>query len=253
MTSVPVRPRPAAVVSAGPRRAAKARAERSARRRRRITRAGQAVLLLLPLLGLGWVLLASSWLAVDRVAISGLGRLSDAQVRAAVGVRLGTPLARVDTGDVAAAVRQLPPVAGVDVERSWPGTLRVVVRERVAAVGAPQAGGVTLVDPTGVPFAVAARLPRGVPRLQVEELGQRDPATRAALAVHSALPRPLRERVRTVRADSASEVVLLLDADQQVVWGAPGGTATKAAAALALLRKPGEVVDVSSPGVVVRR
>jgi hypothetical protein len=47
--------------------------------------------------------------------------------------------------------------------------------------------------------------------------------------------------------------VLRLDGDQRIVWGSPGETAAKAAAALALLRTPGGVVDVSTPGLVVRR
>lgn len=251
MTSV--RRRSPDVVAAEPRRRARARAERSVRRRRRAVRAGQALVLLLPVLGVAWVLLASSWLAVDRVVIRGLERLPEASVREAVGVRPGTPLARVDVGDVSSAVRQLPPVASVDVERSWPGTLRVVVRERVAVAGLPRDGKVTLVDAGGVPFAIVGSLPDGVVRLQVDELGRSDPVTRAAIEVHTGLPDPLRERVRTVRADSPTDVVLLLADEQEVVWGSPGEAATKAAAALALLREPGDVVDVSSPGVVVRR
>ena len=251
MTSVRVRRRPAAVDPADPRRRAHGQAQRSVRRR--ALRAGQAVLLLLPVLVVAWVLFASSWLAVDRVVISGLDRLSDAQVREAVGVRPGTPLARVDVGDVGDAVRRLPPVASVDVERSWPGTLRVQVRERVAVAGLPRDGKVTLVDAGAVPFAIVGSLPQGVVRLEVDELGRGDPVTRAALEVHTGLPDPLRERVRTVRADGPRDVVLLLADEQEVVWGSPGEAATKAAAALALLREPGDVVDVSSPGVVVRR
>ena len=78
-------------------------------------------------------------------------------------------------------------------------------------------------------------------------------ATRAALAVTSALPDELRRQVLAVSVDEDDRVVLRLDGDQRVVWGAPGETATKAAAALALLKTPGGVVDVSTPGLVVRR
>lgn len=253
MTSTRVRRRPDAVVAAAPRRGARARAERSVRRRRRAVRGSQALLGVLLLAGLGWALLASSWLAVDRVVLTGLGRLSDAQVRAAVDVTPGTPLARVDTGEVADAVRRLPPVAGVDVSRSWPGTLRVAVRERAAAAAYAADGTFTLLDAGAVPFAVVPELPRGVVRLEVDELRRGDPATRAALRVHAALPEALRRRVRAVRAETPSDVVLRLTDDQSVVWGPPGDTGTKAAAALALLREPGDVIDVSSPDVVFRR
>ena len=253
MTSTPVRGRPAPVVPAGPRRAAKARADRSARRSRRRRRLGQGLLLLVPLGGLAWVLLGSSWLAVDRVVVSGLSRLSEEQVRAAVDVEPGTPLARVDTGDVAEAVRGLPPVASVEVERSWPGTLRVAVRERTVAAGVERDGEVVLVDADGVGFATEPRLQPGVVRLEVDDARPGDATTRAALAVSQALPDGLRRRVLAVSAEEPDRVVLRLDGEQQVLWGAPGETATKAAAALALLETPGGVVDVSTPGLVVRR
>lgn len=251
--TAPVRHPPAPVVPAGPRRAAKARADRSARRRRHLRRLGQGLLLLAPLALAAWVVLGSSWLAVDRVALSGLGRLTEAQVRAVVDVEPGTPLARVDTGAVAAAVRELPAVASVEVERSWPGTLRVAVRERVVAAGVQQDGTVELVDADGIAFATEPALPPGVVRLEVDDPGPGDAATRAALAVTSALPDELRRQVLAVSVDDADHVVLRLDGDQRVVWGGPGQTETKAAAALALLRTPGGVVDVSTPGLVVRR
>lgn len=253
MTPTPVRRRPEPVVPAGPRRAVPARADRAARRSRRLRRLGQGLLLLVPLAAVGWVLLASSWLAVDRVVVTGLGRLSDAQVQAVVDVAPGTPLARVDTGDVAAAVRELPPVASVEVERSWPGTLRVSVSERVVAAGVARDDAVVLVDADGVGFATEPSLPPGVVRLEVEDARPGDPTTRAALSVTGALPDALRRRVLAVSADDPEHVVLRLDGEQQVVWGAPGQTQTKAAAALALLRTPGSVVDVSTPGLVVRR
>lgn len=253
MTASSVRRRPAPVVPAGPRRAAKARADRSARRSRGLRRAGQGLLLLLPLAVVGWVLLGSSWLAVDRVVTTGLGRLSDAQVQAVVDVAPGTPLARVDTDEVARAVGALPAVASVEVERSWPGTLRVAVRERVVAAGVQRDGQIVLVDADGVGFATEPRLPPGVLRLEVEDARPGDATTRAALSVSQALPDALRRRVLAVSAEGPDQVVLRLDGDQRVVWGAPGKTATKAAAALALLRTPGEVVDVSTPGLVVRR
>lgn len=252
MTSTRVR-RPAPVVPAGPRRAARAGADRSARRSRRLRRLGQGLLLLVPLAALGWVLLGSSWLAVDRVVVTGLSRLTDEQVRAAADVAPGLPLARVDAGEVEAAVRELPPVASVEVERSWPGTLRIAVRERVVAAGVARDDAVVLVDADGVAFASEPQLPPGVVRLEVEDARPGDPTTRAALAVTGALPPDLRRRVLAVSADDPDSVVLRLDGEQRVVWGAPGQDATKAAAALALLRQPGGTVDVSTPGLVVRR
>ncbi len=249
MTSTRVRGR---AVPAGPRSSPETGSGRPARPRR-LVRLAQGLVLLCALALAAWVLLGSSWLAVDRVVVTGLDRLSEAQVREAVGVAPGTPLARVDTGDVAAAVRALPPVADVEVERSWPGTLRVAVRERVVAAGVARDGAVVLVDARGVGFATEPRLPPGVVRLEVEDPRPGGATTVAALAVTADLPQELRRRVLAVSADRPDKVVLRLDGEQRVVWGAPGETSTKAAAALALLRTPGGLVDVSTPGLVVRR
>ena len=246
----------------------RAEAGRSARRSRGVRRFARALLLLVPVLGLAWVLFGSSWLAVDRVEVVGAVRVSAAEVERAVAVGSGTPLARVDTGAAEQRVAALPPVLAVEVSRSWPGTLRVQVTERtaVAAVlgapgvsGAPEAPGVSaadgvrLIDAAGVLFGAERALPAGLVALRVEAPGPRDPTTRAALQVHADLPVALRQRVRAITARSPSVVELVLADGKQVVWGAPGGTATKAAAALVLLRTDSTVVDVSAPGVVVRR
>lgn len=239
------------VVPAAAHLQARARAQRSARRGRVLRRTGNALAVLLPMLAVAWVLLASTWFGVDDVEVVGTSRLDAADVEAAVRVAAGTPLARVDTGAVEARVAQLAPVADVAVRRTWPGTLTVDVTERTAAAGVVQGGKVTLVDAGGVPFGTEPRLPAGLVRLQVHRPGPDDPATVAALQVHAALPAELRSRVRIVRAASPSAVVLLLSDGRQVVWGRPGQTATKAAAALTLLTKPGSVYDVSAGDVVV--
>ena len=249
--TAPARPR--RVVPAGPRLEARAQAERSSRSSRVLRRISNALLVLLPLAAVGWVLMASTWLGVDDVEVTGTQRLQPAQVVEAVAVATGTPLARVDTGAVEDRVRRLAPVADVAVRRTWPGTLTVEVTERTPAAGVQKDGVVTLVDADGVPFATERALPEGVVRLQVDAPGPDDPSTVAALQVHAALPPELRSKVGIVRAGSPSAVVLLLADGRQVIWGRPGETATKAAAALALLTKPGTVYDVSAGDVVVVR
>lgn len=243
--------RPPAAVPAGPRLEARASAERSARRGRIRHRIAHGLAVLLPLAGLAWVLLASSWLGVDRIEVVGLERLPPAAAVEVAGVARGTPLARVDTGAVERRVARLAPVADVAVRRTWPGTLTVEVTERTPAGGVLQDGRYTLLDATGVAFATEAALPTGVVRLQVLDPGPDDPSTLASLEVYAALPEALRSRVRIVRATSPSAVVLRLDDGRQVVWGRPGETDTKAAAALALLSKPGTSYDVSAGDVVV--
>lgn len=241
------------LAQASPRLAAKAAAARSARRRRLAARTGIGLAVLAPLGLLAWLLLASPLLVVRVVTVSGTSRLTAAQVRAAAGVVLGTPLARVDTAAVGRRVAELPPVAQVHVTRQWPGTLRVRVVERRPAVGVLGPTGFTLLDGTGVPFASVPTLPPGVVRLQVPTPGRADPTTRSALQVLAELAAPLRDQVRIVRAASPSGVTLLLADGRQVIWGGAGNAAVKAEAIAVLLRMPGRVFDVSRPDVVTRR
>lgn len=241
------------VLAAGPRLQERARAARRARRRALLRRAGWVLAAVAPFALAAWVLLGSSWLVVDRVVVAGESRLTASEVLAAARVRVGTPLARVDTGDVASRVRALGPVASVSVSRSWPGTLRVVVTERepVAAVGVGKAW--TLYDGTGTQLGTANAVPPTLVRLEVTHPGPGDPSTRAALSVLQSLPKALRLKVAVVRAPSAEQVGLVLRDGRRVVWGGTSDTSAKATALLALLKMPGRVYDVSSPTVVTRR
>jgi cell division protein FtsQ len=201
----------------------------------------------------GWVLLGSSWLVVHKVVVKGQHRLTAQQVLAAANVPLGTPLARLDTGAIAARVRALGPVASVSVSRGWPSTVEVEVveREPVVAVGSGKTW--TLFDGTGTRLGSATAVPAGLVRLDVAHPGPADAPTLAALSVLRSLPRPLRVLVVAVRAPSTEQVGLVLKDGRRVVWGGTSDGPAKAAALTALLRLKGHVYDVSSPTVVTRR
>lgn len=252
--TAPARPRRPApgVVPAGPRLEARARAERSGRRRRWARRLLRATAVVVPLAVLAWVVLLSPLLAVDRVQVAGAGRLTAEQVVEAAAVPSGTPLARVDDERVGDRVRSLAPVASVRVRRVWPGTLRVEVTERVARVAVARPDGALLLDAEGVAFGTDPAPPPGLPLLEIGEPEAGGPATRAALAVLLDLPPELAGQVAVLRASTPSDVSFQLADGRTVVWGPPGGTATKTAALRALLGKPGSRFDVSSPGVAVR-
>lgn len=219
----------------------------------RARRACAVVLGLLVVGALGWVVLRTPLLGVDRVRVTGEDRVSAAQVVALAAVPLGTPLARVDVEAVRRRVAALPAVREVVVSRSWPSTLRVRVVERRPVAWVAATRGVTLLDRDGVAFDTEPRPPTGAVRLQVPAPGPHDPTTRSALAVLDELPEGLRTRLAIVRAASPEAVSLLLRDGRQVVWGGPGRARDKAVAAEALLRLPGTVYDVTSPDVVVRR
>ncbi|MCU1588368.1 MAG: Polypeptide-transport-associated domain protein FtsQ-type [Frankiales bacterium] len=240
---------PPGVVSAAPRLRAKAKQERWDRRLRWLRRTGVVLLALAPLVAAGWVLLASGLLAVQKVSITGTGRLSRAEVQRVVDVPLGTPLAKVDIAAVEARLKRLPPVAEATVSRDWPHGLRVVIVERVVVVAERQGTSWVLRDRTGAEVATSATVPRGV-----YALVSRSPAsTAAALGVMQELPPGLRGLLRSVQATSPEQVLLRLTDGRQVLWGGDSDNAVKAAAVWALLKMPGSYFDVSAKGVATRR
>lgn len=78
----------------------------------------------------------SSVLDVDRIIVSGADRTSADEVIETGRLATGEPMLDVDAQKAAAKIRTLPWVQEVVIEREWPATLRVVVRERqpVAAI-----------------------------------------------------------------------------------------------------------------------
>lgn len=94
----------------------------------------------------------SGLLDVDEVRLVGVSeRLGEAVVLDALAVREGVPMTGVDTVAASRRVAALPWVAGVVVERDWPGTVVVWIRERVPVVNASGSDGrLALLDADGM-------------------------------------------------------------------------------------------------------
>jgi cell division protein FtsQ len=200
-----------------------------------------------------WILFASSLLGVRRVVVVGTHRLSAAAILAAAAVPRHHPLATLDTGAVARRVDALAAVGGVEVVRDWPGTVRLVVRERTPVAVERGNGRYVLVDGSGVAFWPVSARPARLPLLDVATGRDRAAATRAGLSVLAALPGRLRAQVTAVRAPTPAAVALLLRRHKTVVWGTPGDARRKIAVLAALLRRHGHVYDVSTPTVATIR
>jgi len=201
-----------------------------------------------------WVVGWSSLLGVDDVEVSGATGAEAKAVAALVQVPVGTPLARVDTDAVADRVRTRITVAEVSVRRSWPGTLRVDVVPRTAAlvVKNPQ-GRLEVVDPEGVSFAVVRTAPKGVPvATATGATGMTPAALQSCLALLDALPAGLAADVTSLTVSSADLVTFTLGA-RTVVWGSGEESVRKVEILQALLRTKAKVVDVSAPDTPVTR
>lgn len=200
------------------------------------------------------------------IDVTGVKQLSVQRVKDAAAVDSGTPLARLNTQDVARRVLSIPQVQKAQVTRSWPGTVRIKVKERRPAGVAQQGNQFVIIDAVGVPYLVSKTRPADLPLIAVA-----DPA-RVAIPDFSATPQPkkdktlvamartaraltpeLREQLVKITATDQRRVVLELRGGRTFVWGAaddPTDNIRKATVATVLLGKPGKQVDVSTPGVV---
>jgi cell division protein FtsQ len=213
--------------------------------------AGAVVLALLV-----WLVAFSSVLGVRTVTVIGASRTVTAQqVRAAAGIRAGTPLARLDLGAIRSRLSAVAPIRTVTVSRSYPNSVTIRITERVAVgyrpVDGSAAGGqVTLVDRDNVAFSTAASAPPHLPRLVVPADGA---ASTAAAAVAGALPSRILRSLSSISAPSAESVTLTLRDGRTVLWGGLDRSSDKARLLTALLRRPGRYFDLSDPSAVTSR
>ena len=225
------------------------------RRRRAIWITVGAALLALVLGTLGAAY--SPLFAVEKVTVIGAQTLDAAAVEQALSGQIGTPLARVDTSAVKAALVQFPLVESYTLEARPPHELVVRVVERTPIGSVESAAGFTLVDAAGVALSTTADAPAGHPVITVTG-GIGSPAFEAIGTVFRSLPSDIRAQVTAMSATTPNDVTLTLGGTgTSVVWGNADDSSKKARdlAAIMTARPPGGVslYDVSSPGAVVVR
>ena len=102
--------------------------------------------------GLVWVVWFSSALAVNRIEIEGTTTLKSTDIRSQAAVRLGEPLARVDTVAIESRVAAMERIDQVEVTRHWPRTIRIEVVERKPIAWVLSGGDIRALDRYGVDF-----------------------------------------------------------------------------------------------------
>ncbi len=222
-------------------------AEYRARRRVILRRRLVALLTLLTVVGLTYSVFFTPLLGVRQVDVRGSVALTEDEVRSSAAIASGAPLARLDLKGIHDRVAALPRVAAVEVERQLPGTVRLLVTERVPVGSVKLPDGFHLVDATGKDYAVLPTPAPGVPELVLAAPSTADPATQAVVGVLNDLPEKLRPEVVAVAATSGADVKVTLTGNRVVKWGSSENTPRKAAVLLVLLTRPGMTYDVSSP------
>ncbi|MUM35824.1 FtsQ-type POTRA domain-containing protein, partial [Mycobacterium sp. CBMA361] len=131
---------------------------------------------------MGLVLYFTPIMAVRNTVVNGLTTITEDEVQQAAAVRPDTPLLQVNTDAVAERIATIRRVASARVQREYPSTLRITVVERVPVAAKDYPDGRPRLDRDGVDFA-AAPPPPGLPYLDADNPGPKDPATKAALEV----------------------------------------------------------------------
>lgn len=164
----------------------------TARRRPRVRRASAglspvrsaAILAMLVAAGAGYGLTATPTFGFGRLAVEGATITTEAAVRDAIGLTPGQNLVGLATDPLAARVRELPTVAGVDISIGLPDVLTVRLAERrpivVWAVGDQRYA----IDETGLLFAEVSNKPEAVAGIPAV---RDDRAAAAGLGVRSTL------------------------------------------------------------------
>lgn len=206
----------------------------------------------------GWVVLGSRLLVVRHVDVTGMNRLTRAEVLDAANVPIGTPLARLDAGAVRERVFTVAQVQAVTIERTWPSTLKIEITERTPRAAVAHNGRFDLVDASGVTIATAKKRPETMPLLEATGDLPRNPAVAAAVSAITSLPKPLTAVLRRVSAPDATHVTLHLRIHRphrpgpqyiSVLWGDGTRGKEKSAVLSTLLSHKAKSYDVSSPDV----
>lgn len=213
-------------------------------RGRRVRRTIVVVLVALVVVAGVWVVGFSSVLGLSQVRVDGTSLVSADDVIAAAAVPSGTPLIRINPGDVASRVTTaLPEVAAATVSRHLPGTLVIHVTERSAVFQVLDGGVYHWISADGTDFHSspdAQPVPAVLASLSDQQL-LADVAT-----VVASLPADL-PPVASIAAGTRDSITLSLGDGRQVVWGSADQSALKAQVIMPLLNVPGKVYDVSAP------
>jgi cell division protein FtsQ len=211
-----------------------------------------------------WALLGSGLFAVRSVVVTGTSLVPESEVVAVAGVRPGTPLIQVNTGQVAARVLTIRQIAAVQVGTSWPDRVTIAVQERVPALAvALPGGGFDLIDgdgvivrsarirPASVPLFAAASAPAATALAVSPAALTGDPDVSAAATVLTELPASVRSAVTSITAAAPDQVIAELRGGVTILWGGTDDAAAKAKELTALMTTQARYYDVSSPGTAV--
>lgn len=196
-------------------------------------------------------------MSVRVIEVHGSERIDQEEIKTALQPMLGTPIALVKEDEVLRLLTPFKTIERYSLQLIPPETLSVVIVERKAVLAVQQDDKVSLLDSAGVTLQSVAPedKPAGVPITTGNSAKVGSAEFKAAARVISSLPEDLRLRVMKVSAESASNVVLILDDGKEVHWGGASENSFKALVLQSALASLGDrtvaLIDVSSPNAPV--
>lgn len=221
---------------------------RISRRRRAVARSKRRRLFTVLAVACGlafaaWVAFWSPLLTVRHIRLVGARHVTTSEVARVADISSGRNLLLLSTSDVAKSVETLPWVASAQVDRILPGTVRVRVDERRAALQLSLGAARWLIDAHGDVLA-PARADTSLPILGGVETEHVRPGARlhspevvTALTTWRHLPTTIKGHVKAIIAASATRITLSLDDGTVVRWGSASDAHDKAVVLAALLKQ----------------
>ncbi|MBD3690237.1 FtsQ-type POTRA domain-containing protein [Nanchangia anserum] len=225
--------------------------ERARKRRRLVWRAWSIAAAVVLVAALAWGIAGFSPLFAVRasdITIRGVSAPVEATaVTKVVHTAVGTPLPRVDTGELADMLtRDQPWVSGVDIDRSYPHGLTVVVHVRRAV--ARNADSTTqLVSADGAIVPASGTAAEGLPSLVVADTSSARQSRRDGARIAALLDDDTRAKVRSITIDDKNRVTMSLDSQASVRWGTVDDSELKARVLATLIQRQAKVYDLTDP------
>ncbi len=194
---------------------------------------------------LAWVLGWSSLLTVRTIQIEGIApksALNGKQLIAESGIRVGEKMARAHISTLSELKAKYPKIESIALKRSWPSTVTLVVKEKIAIAAVYVNGVYQLYGEDGLPFARVAIPPNDLPIIT----GRETAGIKAAVSIYRSLPADLASQIATLTART-NDLIEFTIGETRITWGSSDDSATKIKVLRVLLKTSARKIDVSAP------
>ena len=203
------------------------------------------IALSVPFVLLAWVVGWSSLLTVRTIQIEGIApksALNGKQLIAESGIRVGEKMARAHISTLSELKAKYPKIESIALKRSWPSTVTLVVKEKIAIAAVYVNGVYQLYGEDGLPFARVATPPSDLPVIT----GRETAGIKAAVSIYRSLPADLASQIATLTART-NDLIEFTIGETRITWGSSDDSATKIKVLRVLLKTPAKKIDVSAP------